>query len=141
MPRVLTAVYLLKYKQPLFSMTHLRICVGMCCACWFPSHSKERSRLCSLTVWTYHRCAGKENVWPENQIRPWTADCMIRGGRQKGKPLTQWPGCSLGDICLCLKKNSRGPQQLSVAGAALGLARQLHWQAQHRGGCQQPHRW
>lgn len=97
---------------------------------------KGRSRLCSLKMWTCHRHTGKGTV-----SGPWTANDIMGGGRQKGKPLTQWPGHGQWARLLIPQENSRGPQQLAAAGTALGLAWPLHWQAQQRGGCQQPHRW
>lgn len=122
-------------------MTYLCICARLCSACWLQSHSRERSRLCSLTYADMSRaCCGRK---PETEKPDEALDNQLQEARRQAEEQAtlQQPGQQSAGMPAVPEEHWRGPLQLAAAAAALGLARLLDWQAQQRVGCQQPRRW
>lgn len=122
-------------------MTYLCICARLYRACWLLNHSKEKSRLCSLTYADMSQACCERKPETEKPDEALDNQLQEEGGRQKSKPLTSGQASSQQARLLVPEEHWRGPPLLAAAAAALRLARQLDWQAQQRVGCQQPRRW
>lgn len=81
-------------------MTYLCICARQCSACWLLSHSKERSRLCSLTdvsqaCWERKPETEKPDQALDNQLQEARRQAEEQATHQRpGQQSVGTPACS-----------------------------------------------